>query len=325
MLKRLAILLALACGLIAHADAQTYQSNIRITPTQGTTGLSVLETTDTSWSSFGTPTAIIGTQGVQNNLVGFLLNNAAPSTNALPVATAGYAKVSTNGNQAFGVYGLGELTATGGGVAIGSELTCRNNSGNAPDTALPPNEAIGTATSVCNGLQITAGGGNNSSIGLSFSSEAGSTKVFNTGIYLSPSSHAQFGIFVDAQTSGTQTSGVLQNNGNGINLQLGFTTNVNGLNTVFTVLNASSQSVFNLRQNGSGLFNQQTAPPAGGAATTGLMLSSTSGLGIYFGSGVPTVSAAQGSIYLRTDGTQNNRLYINTNGTTGWTAFATTS
>jgi hypothetical protein len=57
-----------------------------------------------------------------------------------------------------------------------------------------------------------------------------------------------------------------------------------------------------------------TAIPAGGTAGSGFKLSSTANFGIFFGSGVPTLSAAQGSIYLRSDGTP----YVNTNGTTGW-------
>ena len=36
----------------------------------------------------------------------------------------------------------------------------------------------------------------------------------------------------------------------------------------------------------------------------------------------PTVSAAQGSLYLRTNGSSTStRLYVNTDGTTGWTNF----
>lgn len=47
-------------------------------------------------------------------------------------------------------------------------------------------------------------------------------------------------------------------------------------------------------------------------------------LGIYFGSGAPTVSAPQGSLYLRTDGSSTStRAYINTNGSTTWTAITT--
>lgn len=63
-----------------------------------------------------------------------------------------------------------------------------------------------------------------------------------------------------------------------------------------------------------------TAVAAGGSASLGLFVSSTVGLGVYFGSGAPTISAPQGSLYLRTDGSSTStRLYVNTNGTTGWT------
>lgn len=42
------------------------------------------------------------------------------------------------------------------------------------------------------------------------------------------------------------------------------------------------------------------------------------------GSGVPTASAAKGTLYIRTDGSSaSTRLYINTNGTTGWTNIVT--
>ena len=67
-----------------------------------------------------------------------------------------------------------------------------------------------------------------------------------------------------------------------------------------------------------------TAVPAGGTAGVGVTMSSTPDLGVFFGSGVPTLSAAQGSLYMRTDGsTTSTRMYVNTNGTTGWTAVTT--
>jgi hypothetical protein len=67
-----------------------------------------------------------------------------------------------------------------------------------------------------------------------------------------------------------------------------------------------------------------TAVPAGGATGAGYKLSSTTNLGVFFGSDVPTLSAAQGSLYLRTDGsTTNNRMYVNINGSTTWTAVIT--
>ncbi len=66
------------------------------------------------------------------------------------------------------------------------------------------------------------------------------------------------------------------------------------------------------------------ATPASGSAAAALLFGTTAGFGIYYGSGAPTVSAAKGSIYLRSDGTGiADRMYVNTNGTTGWTNFVT--
>ena len=46
--------------------------------------------------------------------------------------------------------------------------------------------------------------------------------------------------------------------------------------------------------------------------------------GIYSGSGAPTISAAQGSLYLRSDGSSTStRAYINTDGGTTWTSVTT--
>ncbi len=67
---------------------------------------------------------------------------------------------------------------------------------------------------------------------------------------------------------------------------------------------------------------------SGSAATAGgafaIALTNEGDLGIYVGSGAPTISAGQGSLYLRTDGSSvSTRLYVNTNGTTGWTSVTT--
>lgn len=67
-----------------------------------------------------------------------------------------------------------------------------------------------------------------------------------------------------------------------------------------------------------------TAIPAGGTTGSGLKVSSTANFGVFFGSGAPTLSAAKGSLYLRSDGTTtNDRAYINTDGGTTWTALTT--
>ena len=65
-----------------------------------------------------------------------------------------------------------------------------------------------------------------------------------------------------------------------------------------------------------------TAPTAGGMAA--FLASSTANLGIFVGSGAPTVTAAQGSLYLRTDGTTtNDRIYVR--GSAAWIAITTAS
>lgn len=67
-----------------------------------------------------------------------------------------------------------------------------------------------------------------------------------------------------------------------------------------------------------------TAIPAGGTAGSGYKFSSTTNFGVFFGSGAPSLSAAKGSLYLRSDGTGvADRAYINTNGSTTWTALTT--
>jgi hypothetical protein len=66
------------------------------------------------------------------------------------------------------------------------------------------------------------------------------------------------------------------------------------------------------------------AIPAGGTAGAGVMVSTTANFGVFFGSGAPSLSAAKGSIYLRSDGSgTTDRAYINTNGATTWTALTT--
>ena len=69
-----------------------------------------------------------------------------------------------------------------------------------------------------------------------------------------------------------------------------------------------------------------TALTAGGSTTPALLFGTTTGFGIYVGSGAPTISAAQGSLYLRSDGSSvSTRLYVNSTGSTTWVAVTTAS
>ena len=96
----------------------------------------------------------------------------------------------------------------------------------------------------------------------------------------------------------------------------GFIGALTGPVTATTVTAASVSATGNLTADSG------TAPAAGGMQA--IQLSSTANLGIFVGSGVPTVTAAQGSLYLRTDGTTtNDRIYVRGSG--AWIAITTAS
>lgn len=67
-----------------------------------------------------------------------------------------------------------------------------------------------------------------------------------------------------------------------------------------------------------------TALTSGGSLAMGFVASSTANFGVYFGSGAPGISAAKGSLYLRSDGSgTTDRAYIATDGSGTWTALTT--
>lgn len=89
--------------------------------------------------------------------------------------------------------------------------------------------------------------------------------------------------------------------------------NSSGLQVISQISTNAQLNLFNL-----------TGIPAGGTTSSGLRFSSTSNFGVFFGSGAPSLSAAKGSLYLRSDGSGvNDRMYVNTDGGTTWTAVVT--
>lgn len=79
----------------------------------------------------------------------------------------------------------------------------------------------------------------------------------------------------------------------------------------------TSATANNFISAGTARANDAVAVAAGGT-TTGFLFSSTANFGLVAGSGVPTISMARGTLYLRSDGLP----YYNTNGTTGWDQLA---
>jgi len=79
-----------------------------------------------------------------------------------------------------------------------------------------------------------------------------------------------------------------------------------------------------LRLDGVGtILRAGDAIPAGGTQDFGYRISSTAHFGTFVGSGAPTLSAAKGSIYMRSDGDNYSRGYINTDGGTTYQPIAT--
>ena len=62
-----------------------------------------------------------------------------------------------------------------------------------------------------------------------------------------------------------------------------------------------------------------------GGASAFIATNTAAGMGVYIGSGAPTVAAAKGSLYLRSDGSSaSTRLFVSDGGTT-WIAVTTAS
>jgi hypothetical protein len=102
----------------------------------------------------------------------------------------------------------------------------------------------------------------------------------------------------------------------------GFIGNITGDVTAVTVSATGDVTAATVSATGNITADSNLAVVAGGTAA--FLATTTAGLGIYVGSGAPTVSAAQGSLYLRTDGSSTStRLYVNTNGSTTWTNVTT--
>jgi hypothetical protein len=212
---------------------------------------------------FGYPAMIVGgtssAAGASNALVGETTNNLATPTAAFPVGTTGYGNLGSAaaGNVVFGLYGLGDMHSPNG-TAIGGELTARNFSGAAPSSLLPPNTAFGTNQVNVVGENITCGvetGTQDCSIGINIANEAGdsSKPSFLTGIYLW--NYRSYGLLIESQPSGNQTSAVLKNNGKGMNLMLETTGTMVPGNAVLDVTDAGGTSQFAVKQNGDTLIS----------------------------------------------------------------------
>jgi hypothetical protein len=331
-------------------------------PTAGAAGKIRLQVTGTSGQTITLPSAVsnglTGVQGINGNVItlaatgtyqfdfstsdggttitffdlnrplSYYTNNVTiASTTAASSATTGALTVAGGVGIGGNLYVTGDIfgNVTLTDISVGTVTATGNVVGGNVSTA-----GLVTATGNITGGNInTAGlvsatgnivGGNLNAAGLSLSGNVVSA--------LNASSTIAAGTTVSAVgniTGGNLRSVSLSLSGNVISA-LNVTANVAGGNVLTPGLMSSTGNISggNLRTVGQVVAASGTAITAGGTQSLGLEFSSTADFGIFFGSGVPTISAAKGSLYLRSDGsTTNDRMYVNTNGTTGWTAVIT--
>ena len=208
------------------------------------------------------------------------LSWAGAATKTLSLAAAGAAAVTSSG---------GALTLTGGAASTWSTSSGALTVDSAAALNLGTTGATGVNIGHGSVSNVITGGGNALAVGangstnpvLKVDASAGSVA---TGLAVTGAAAAS-GVALQAISSGANES---------------LTINAKGTGTL--------------------TLQSAVAVPAGGSAACGILASATADLGLYFGSGAPTLSAAKGSLYMRTDGSSaSTRAYVNTDGATTWT------
>lgn len=241
--------------------------------------------------------------------------------------------ISSGTNENLTVDAKGSGTVTIGATSTGN--TAITNSGTKFFAASGALTVQSAST-----LALTVGPNNTTNPSLSVDA---STASAATGLQVK-SAAAGGAVFLNVLSSGTDEHMILAPKGagdiRGVAANAFFGANANGAagttlkmgslgdaNAAYVIAQGSGANVaLKLRATGTSAVTIQDnlAIPAAGSAPAALLMSSTASFGVYFGSGAPTVAAAQGSLYLRSDGTTvNNRAYINTNGSTTWTPIST--
>lgn len=136
------------------------------------------------------------------------------------------------------------------------------------------------------------------------------------------------GKVINASGGGTfdTTAGALNNYAASLNAAATRSAGANNLTNIGLYVTAAGGQVNHCAEFDQGeiIFKSTTAMPVHGSTAARVIFGTTAGFGIYYGSDTPTVSAAKGSLYLRSDGTGvNDRAYINTDGGTTWTPIVT--
>ena len=328
-----------AAGIIRLSIAITntaYTLTLPAAVSLGTTGIQGYAANVITFAATGTYQFEFSTVDFGTTITIFDLNRPLNYyTNSLNVAATTASTSTTTGALivAGGVGIAGNLYI--GGDIFGNVSVTDLNVGNV--SALGYISATGNITSgnvTTVGLMSATGnitGGNVNAVGLSLSgnvvSAINSTSNITTTANITGGNVTTVGLM---SATGNITGGNLS----AVNLVINnirsddssFVNIEDGVNVTGAIDVSGNITGGNLNVVGSALAQSATAIPVGGATGVGYTLSSTANFGVFFGSGAPTLTAAQGSLYLRSDGTTtNNRMYINTDGATTWTPVTTAS
>jgi hypothetical protein len=285
----------------AHYQTITMGGNISISfttatwPAAGSVGIVRLQiTVDTASRTMTLPAQVsLGTTGIQGY-----------SANVITFAAAG-------------VYEFGFLTYDQGTTITlfdyNRPLSYYTNAVSIAATTASTSNITGALT-VAGGVGI----GGNVNIGGLISA----TGNINGGNVLTANVNATIHTGTTVSVTGNITGGNVLGGANvNATTHTGATVSVTGNITGGNVLSAAVISAV-----GNATILSGTAIPVGGTVGAGYKMSSTANLGIFFGSGVPTLNAAKGSLYLRTDGTTTTtRMYVNTDGAAAWTNVVTSA
>ena len=227
---------------------------------------------------------------------------------------------SNPGVTSFGTYGSGPTNcAQSAATSTGNyNRVCLN----ATSTALGLTvDNIGSATG---DFSLKVNGTAQSLVTVALPTTADQLVCFSntTGGLKACTSGATITIGTTAISGGTDTKVLYDNNGVVGEYTISGTGDVAMTNTPsFTTPALGAATGASISLTGAATIFNATSIPAGGSAGDGYKLSSTSNFGVFFGSGAPTLAAAQGSLYLRSDGVP----YYNTDGSTSWTSLASGS
>ncbi len=251
------------------------------------------------------------TIGNVSSTTGIVLNSGTGNI-ALNTTTTGDVLINSADTVLIDSAGVLELNSSAGVISIGNDAVAQNI--NIGTGAAARTISIGTGAAVVETIVIGGTGANVITIGNT--QTAGSISM----------GAAMTGGTISIGGTGLQTGTITIGGGTGaqtVNLATGAT----GVKTV----HIADSAVANIVTLGSTTGAAATTIQAGTGLITmsgKVALNSAAGPQVLGGAGDPSgvVTAPQGSLWLRTDGSSTStRAYINTNATTGWAAITTAS